>query len=120
MAIIDENRMFGDVFKQLRLEKGLSQDKIAEELDVSQPLIAKWESHQSTPAPEMLDYIADYFNISVDYLIGRSKYKNLESDNSELDNVLFNKAKELTDDEKKTIINVINAIKKEVDKELDR
>ena len=112
--------MFGDVFKQLRLEKGLSQDKIAEELDVSQPLIAKWESHQSTPAPEMLDYIADYFNISVDYLIGRSKYKNLESDNSELDNVLFNKAKELTDDEKKTIINVINAIKKEVDKELDR
>ncbi len=120
MAIIDENRMFGDVFKQLRLEKGLSQDKIAEELDVSQPLIAKWESHQSTPAPEMLDYIADYFNISVDYLIGRSKYKNLESDNSELDNVLFNKAKELTDDEKKTIINVINAIKKEVDKELDK
>ena len=120
MAIIDENRMFGDVFKQLRLEKGLSQDKIAEELDVSQPLIAKWESHQSTPAPEMLDYIADYFNISVDYLIGRSKFKNLESDNSELDNVLFNKAKELTDDEKKTIINVINAIKKEVDKELDK
>lgn len=120
MAIIDENRMFGDVFKQLRLEKGLSQDKIAEELDVSQPLIAKWESHQSTPAPEMLDYIADYFNISVDYLIGRSKYKNLESNNSELDNVLFNKAKELTDDEKKAIINVINAIKKDVDKELDK
>ena len=120
MPIIDEYRMFGDIFKELRLEKKLSQEKIAEDLEISQPLIAKWESHQSTPSPEMLDYIADYFNVSVDYLIGRSKYKNLEADNSELDNVLFSNAKDLTDDEKKTIINVINAIKKEVDKELDK
>lgn len=120
MPIIDEYRMFGDIFKELRLEKKLSQEKIAEDLEISQPLIAKWESHQSTPSPEMLDYIADYFNVSVDYLIGRSKYRNLEANNSELDNVLFSKAKDLTDDEKKTIINVINAIKKEVDKELDK
>lgn len=120
MPIIDEYRMFGDIFKELRLEKKLSQDKIAEDLEISQPLIAKWESHQSTPSPEMLDYIADYFNVSVDYLIGRSKYRNLEANNSELDNVLFSKAKDLTDDEKKTIISVINAIKKEVDKELDK
>lgn len=120
MPIIDEYRMFGDIFKELRLEKKLSQEKIAEDLEISQPLIAKWESHQSTPSPEMLDYIADYFNVSVDYLIGRSKYKNLEADNSELDNVLFSKAKDLTDDEKKAIINVINAIKKEIDQELDK
>lgn len=120
MSIIDEYRMFGDIFKELRLEKKLSQEKIAEDLEISQPLIAKWESHQSTPSPEMLDYIADYFNVSADYLIGRSKYKNLEADNNELDNVLFSKAKDLTDDEKKTIINVINAIKKDVDKDLDK
>lgn len=120
MPIIDEYRMFGDIFKELRLEKKLSQEKIAEDLEISQPLIAKWESHQSTPSPEMLDYIADYFNVSVDYLIGRSKYKNLEADNSELDNILFSKAKDLTYDEKKTIINVINAIKKDIDKDLDK
>ena len=120
MPIIDEYRMFGDIFKELRLEKKLSQEKIAEDLEISQPLIAKWESHQSTPSPEMLDYIADYFNVSVDYLIGRSKYRTLEADNSELDNVLFSKAKDLTDDEKKTIINVINAIKKDIDKDLDK
>ena len=120
MPIINEERMFGDIFKELRLERKLSQEKIADDLEISQPLIAKWESHQSTPSPEMLDYIADYFNVSVDYLIGRSKYRNLEADNSELDNVLFSKAKDLTDDEKKTIINVINAIKKDIDKVLDK
>jgi len=119
MSIINDYQMFGDIFKKLRLEQDLSQDKIAEKLDVSQGLIAKWESHQSTPSPEMLDYIADYFDVSVDYLIGRSKYRNLESNNTELDNLLFSKAKELNDEEKKAILQVMNAIHKEIDKELD-
>ena len=114
------DRSFQDVFKELRLEKNLSQDKIAEELDVSPALISKWERNYSTPAPEMLEYIADYFNVSVDYLIGRSKYKNLEKDNSDLDNLLFSKAKELSDDDKKAILGVINAIKKDFDKYLDK
>lgn len=115
-----EERSFQDVFKELRQEKNKSQDAIARELDVSPALISKWENNISTPGPEMLEYIADYFGVSVDYLIGRSKYRNLEAENNELDNVLFSKAKNLTDDEKKTIINVINAIKKETDKELDK
>ena len=51
--IINDNRMFGDIFKELRIQKNLSQDKISEDLDVSQGLITKWESHQSTPSPEM-------------------------------------------------------------------
>lgn len=120
MPIINEYRMFVDIFKELRLEKNLSQDKIAEDLDISQPLIAKWESHQSTPSPEMLDYIADYFNVSVDYLIGRSKYKNLEAGNNELDNILFSKAKDLSDEDKKAVLGIINALKKDIDKELDK
>lgn len=115
-----DERNFQDVFKKLRVEKGKSQDAMAKDLDVSPALISKWENNISTPDPEMLEYIADYFNVSVDYLIGRSKYRNLEADNSELDNVLFSKAKGLTDEEKKTIINVINAIKKDIDKVLDK
>ena len=120
MPIIDDYRMFGDIFKELRLEKKISQDKIAEELDVSQGLIAKWENHFSTPGPEMLSYIADYFKVSVDYLIGRSKYKNLEAENNELDKTLFSKAKDLSDEDKQVILGVINAIKKDVDKDLDK
>ena len=115
-----EERSFQDVFKELRQEREKSQDAIAKDLDVSPALISKWENNISTPGPEMLEYIADYFGVSVDYLIGRSKYRNLEADNSELDNILFSKAKNLTDDEKKTVISVINAIKKDTDKDLDK
>ena len=121
MAIIDENRMFGDIFKQLRLEKGLSQDRIAEELDVSQPLIAKWESHQSTPAPEMLDYIADYFDVSTDYLIGRTndrRYFKLNDDSIEDFNLLFNKYKGLSDSDKEFMKNMIIERRKQMDKQL--
>lgn len=121
MAIIDENRMFGDIFKQLRLEKGLSQDRIAEELDVSQPLIAKWESHQSTPAPEMLDYIADYFDVSTDYLIGRTNDRRYfkSNDNSIEDfNLLFNKYKGLSDSDKEFMKNMIIERRKQIDKQL--
>ena len=116
MAILNEMRMFGDIFKELRLEKGLSQDKIAIELDVSQGLITKWESHQSTPSPEMLDYIADYFDTSTDYLIGRTTDKRFyydEQDNKIL-NVLYDKLKKLPEDKQKFILNVTeNFIKDE-------
>ena len=108
MAILDENRMFGDIFKELRLGKNLSQDKISEELDVSQGLITKWESHQSTPSPEMLDYIADYFNVSVDYLIGRTnnkkKFNDIKSNNIDLINMIYDKLLNIDGDE----LNMIN------------
>lgn len=107
-----EDRQFQDVFKELRLEIKLSQDKLAEELEVSSSLVSKWENNQSTPAPEMLEYIADYFNVSVDYLIGRSKYRNLEFNNSELDNILISKIKLLNDEAKIGLISVIDALNK--------
>jgi len=68
-------KSFCDIFKELRTEKKLSQDAMATELEVSPALISKWENNQSTPAPEMLEYIADYFDVSVDYLIGRTNDK---------------------------------------------
>lgn len=122
MAIIDDLKMFGDIFKELRLEKRLSQDKIAEELDVSQGLIAKWESHQSTPSPEMLDYIADYFNVSTDYLIGRTndkRYFKKNDDSIKEFDVLFDKYKTLSEDDKELIKNIIETRRKQIDKELE-
>lgn len=107
-----KDKNFQDIFKELRTEKKLSQDSIATELEVSPALISKWERNESTPAPEMLEYIADYFDVSVDYLIGRSKYRNLEFNNSELDNILISKIKLLNDEAKMGLISVIDALNK--------
>lgn len=58
--------------KSLRLAKGLSQQSLAENLTTSQQSIYKYENHITEPNIDMLKNMADFFNVSVDYLIGYS------------------------------------------------
>ena len=64
--------MFKDRLKMLRKENNISQKQLSEILYVSQQAIGKWETDKATPNPEMLAKIANYFNVSVDYLLGNS------------------------------------------------
>ncbi|MBQ7332926.1 MAG: helix-turn-helix transcriptional regulator [Clostridia bacterium] len=54
---------------QLRKKSGLSQEELAERLNVSRQAISKWESGAANPESEKLIAISNYFNVSVDYLI---------------------------------------------------
>lgn len=60
--------------KKLREERGMQQKELALDLGVSQPTISDWEAGRKIPAGKRLEQIADYFNVSVDYLIGRSRF----------------------------------------------
>lgn len=78
-------KQFQNIFKELRTAKKMSQENMAKELNVSQSLINNWETGRSTPAPEMLIYIADYFDVSIDYLVGRTndrRWYNNKQDNT--------------------------------------
>lgn len=55
--------------QKLRKERGISQDKLAEEMGVSRQAVSKWESGQSTPELEKIAALSDYFNVTTDYLI---------------------------------------------------
>ena len=57
--------------KKLRKQKGLSQSAFAEILHASQNTVSQWESGKREPSYEITQQIADYFNVSVDYLLGR-------------------------------------------------
>lgn len=57
--------------KELRNAKGISQQTLAEKLGVSQQSVNKYENHDIEPDIDTLIAMADYFNVSVDYLIGR-------------------------------------------------
>lgn len=59
--------------KRLREKAGLSQKALAEKIGVSQQSINKYENHNIEPDIETLIRIADVFDTSVDYLIGRSE-----------------------------------------------
>ena len=63
------NLNFADHFKHLRKEKGFTQEKIAEILDVSSQSVSRWELGMCYPDVELLPTIANYFGVSVDSLL---------------------------------------------------
>lgn len=58
--------------KELRKEKGISQLKLAMDLNTSQNTISRYETGEREPGIAELIKIADYFNVSVDYLLERT------------------------------------------------
>lgn len=66
-------KIFAVKFKTIRLQKGFTQSEMAEFLDCSQQTINVWESGQHTPKITMLVKIADKFDVSVDWLLGRKE-----------------------------------------------
>ncbi len=58
--------------KELRKKKGISQLRLATELNTTQNTISRYETGEREPGIDELIKIAEYFNVSVDYLIGRT------------------------------------------------
>lgn len=64
---------FQERLKELRNEKELSQTELAKELKVSQRSISSWETGFRQPDFETLRLIAEYFDVTTDYLLGIEK-----------------------------------------------
>lgn len=62
----------GDRVKKLRTEKGIYQQQLADILSVSKSTVAMWETDKREPDSEMLINLANFFNCSIDYLLGRT------------------------------------------------
>lgn len=59
--------------KELRKKKGVSQLRMATDLNTTQNTISRYETGEREPGIDELIKIADYFNVSVDFLIGRTE-----------------------------------------------
>ena len=67
---------FSDRFKQLRTERRLSQQNLADQLGFSKSSVNMYERGEREPGLESMETIADYFNVDLDYLMGRSDIPN--------------------------------------------
>lgn len=92
--------MLNERIRTLRLAKGISQVDLAVMLNVSKQSVSNWENDNIQPSIDMLIRLADIFNVSTDYLLGREVSRNLDTDN-------------LTDDELEHIQTIINDIRKQ-------
>ena len=61
---------FGKTLKTLRNSRNISATKLSEDLNIHRGSLSNWETGRRTPDSEMLLKIANYFNVSVDYLLG--------------------------------------------------
>jgi len=70
------NIYINENIKKLRREKNITQEKLAEYLNVSTQAVSKWERNETMPDITMIVPIASYFNVSTDELLGVDAAKN--------------------------------------------
>jgi transcriptional regulator with XRE-family HTH domain len=67
----------GDRLKELRDEKEITQADLGKLINVKEAIVAKYERRNKEPDSEKLDFLANYFKVSADYLLGRTNDKSL-------------------------------------------
>ncbi|MEQ2527815.1 helix-turn-helix domain-containing protein [Robertmurraya yapensis] len=61
--------VFGEKLKKERIEKGWSQEELAEKLFVSRQSVSKWENGQNYPSIETIIKVSDLFDVTIDELL---------------------------------------------------
>ena len=114
--------MKGNRIKILREEKGLNQRELAKELSISPSAIGMYERDFREPNDEIKLKMAEYFGVSVDFLLGKSDVRNpekIEVDMDEVDVAFASGIKGLNETNKMIIKSTLEALlaKQEKDKE---
>ena len=66
-----EQYSIGDRLRDLRTSKGVNQDQAAESCGISRIALARYETGARIPRAEIVTKLADYYGVSVDFLLGR-------------------------------------------------
>ncbi|WP_180946833.1 helix-turn-helix domain-containing protein [Peptostreptococcus faecalis] len=70
--------MFGTILKNLRIDHELTQKEFADILKITKSAVSNYEAGRRKPDYEMLEQIADFFNVDIAYLMGKQKKKHIE------------------------------------------
>ena len=68
-------KQFKKIIKDLRNQRNLTQEGLAQEMGISKSSIAMWETGSRFPSKELYEQLADFFNVDIDYLYGRTDIK---------------------------------------------
>lgn len=69
---MSRKQSFQERLRLLRTEKGLSQRQVAEEFGITKVGYQNYEAGRREPSLDVLSALADFFNVSIDYLFGRT------------------------------------------------
>lgn len=111
-----------DRLKELRSKKGITQEALASALDIPESTVRRYESSDdNTPRRERLEKIADYFGVSVDYLLGRtddpSPSDKKDKPEDELTTIMYHKWDQLDERRRKQALKLLEILEQEADEE---
>ena len=115
--------MLGERLRNLRKERGITQKELAEKLSMDTSIVCKYESGAAVPSYEALEKIADFFEVSTDYLFGREANHLIDTEDENTEKflemmrtrpefkILFDISKDATEHEIRQIIAIHKAMK---------
>lgn len=122
---MDNKIRISNRLKELRNSKNLSQEELGKIIGITTSMIGMYETGARNPSYEILTKLADYFNCTTDYLLGRSSGPNnkiinqnelpqkwIESGVKSIEVFKTLNAKDLTFEDLQDILNAINNVKK--------
>ena len=97
-----DQKKIGSLLRELRKEKGLTQEQLAEQFGVSNRTVSRWENGSNMPDLSMLVEIADYYDVEIrEILDGERKSENMMKEEKET----LLKIADYADKEKEIILN---------------
>lgn len=102
--------MFSNRLKELRQKAKVTQKELAQSINSSQQNIALYEQGRRKPKYETLEKLSVFFNVSTDYLLGKTDFPELDSDidlDTAIDNSVAFDGTPITDDDREIIKNYL-------------
>ncbi len=101
--------MFSERLKKLRAEKDISLKALAKEIGTTNATLCRYENNMQRPRQDFIENLADYFEVTTDYLLGRSNYKYF----SENETIAIKSNGKISDDDMKMLRTLIDRLVEE-------
>ncbi len=101
----------GKRIQELRKQIGLTQAQLASKIEISHTQLTRYESKNIQPPADVLQRLANVFDVSIDYLVNGNKSDKVEQTLKDAELIKqFKQLDKMPEDEKKSILKVLNAL----------
>ena len=107
---------FGNRLRKLRIERGLTQQQLADKFNYGKSIISSYERGTKKPPINTVERLADYFSVSTDYLLCRTDIRNIEIPKEFIEGIEFAQKKGIPPEDLKVIIETFEELKPILDR----
>ena len=113
IPVVSTSSLKHNQIKELRKEKNITQNQLAAAIGVSRSSVAMWETNNTQPDFDLIKKLADYFGVSIDYLLGYEIKPTEQKENLEItsqEKVVIEKIKKLSNNNLQKVFGYIDGL----------